>query len=229
MTAPKPRRVRRRGTHLIAATAIVATVLPTIDAVPLHYGNPVLIKWTPKSTIQWDGCPLSVPSGVTCAKLTVPLDHLATNNSASIDLQLIKWAAHPSTKRKGAVVYVPGIHHSSPPPPPPSAPSSPPTTFITLDVRGLGFSSGIQCFPDAAQQAGFNLRYDLYATEGTPRSTYEVAELAAWKKVHAQGCLAKAKDLVRVMSTAYVARDLGALRVAMDTSDLDFWGTDASS
>ncbi|KAJ3112815.1 hypothetical protein HDU96_004153 [Phlyctochytrium bullatum] len=170
--------------------------------------------------------------GFTCGRLTVPLDHLNPASAGTIDIPFLRYST-PGVEQKGYLLHEGG------------GPSISAFRYLqrgfaeevaayangTLHVvgynpQGVESARGIKCFPDAAQQAGYDLRHQLYTSAGTQGSAFTFAEDAAWKQLYAKSCEENkvTGGILKYITTAYVARDLEAFRVAIKEPVLNFYG-----
>jgi len=94
---------------------------------------------------------------------------------------------------------------------------------LGFDPRGVNMSKpGISCFPnDAFRDRWFGLAFQYYETGfGDPMSHLQLADSMAEATMKA--CLEKWGDIPRFLSTAFVARDIDAIREALGEEEI--WG-----
>jgi pimeloyl-ACP methyl ester carboxylesterase len=90
---------------------------------------------------------------------------------------------------------------------------------VSWDPRGIGQSTAVQCFPSMAAEAAF-----LGAAAHFPVTAAEKqAYIARWREF-GRRCAARARPLLRHVSTADTARDLDRLRRALGVRRLTYWG-----
>ncbi len=162
--------------------------------------------------LDWKDC-----DGVTCAKLTVPVDY-ANPGGATIQLAVSKYAAKGDSK--GAIVYNPGgpgasgydyaadalsdgLHQSY--------------DSIGFDPRGVGRSAPITCVSDAEMDA-------FIGADPTPDDKAEETAAQKGAKSFADKCKAKAGPLLGHVSTVEVAKDMDVLRAALGEDKLNYLG-----
>ncbi|MDQ3735218.1 MAG: alpha/beta hydrolase [Actinomycetota bacterium] len=89
--------------------------------------------------------------------------------------------------------------------------------IVGFDPRGVGFSSPVECIPDALKDEG-------YAAEPTPRSPEEIDEAIDLSEEVGDGCEAKYGDELGNFNTTYTARDMDRLREALGDDQLTYLG-----
>ncbi|KPI41897.1 putative hydrolase YuaR [Cyphellophora attinorum] len=179
------------------------------------------------AAIQWGNCsnaiiPLASPK-LQCATLSVPLNWSDTS-STNITIGLTRVEAGDTSKRIGSLIFNPG------------GPGEPASTVLAgqalgfplfstnisdvfdlvgFDPRGVGpFSTPVICDPEV-----FNTRINYY-----PNSTSQYNDLVTANKAIWQNCHNLTGDLLYNVDTLSVAKDLEALRIALDDGPLNFLG-----
>ena len=175
--------------------------------------------------LAWRACTRSDQAGFLCASAAVPLDH-AQARGERIQLALIMRPAADRARRIGMLFFNPGG-------PGGLGTDALPAWFalfapalherfdiVSFDPRGLGRSTAVRCFADAAaEQQFFATRPAGYPVGGE--------QVAAWNALYADfgaRCSARAGSLLAHVSTADVAHDLDWLRRAAAEPSLNFLG-----
>jgi pimeloyl-ACP methyl ester carboxylesterase len=174
-------------------------------------------------SLTWARCteePASL-AGLECASLKVPLDPSAPDGD-SIDLALARSRA-TAADRLGSVVLNPGGPGGSGIEFLAAAATAFPDAItrrfdlVSFDPRGVGQSTPVRCLDDDDKDA--QLEGDL-----SPGDDTEVAEALQDVEEFREGCLTRAGELIRYMSTADVAADLDRIREALGDERLTYVG-----
>ena len=88
---------------------------------------------------------------------------------------------------------------------------------VGFDPRGVVNSSPVDCIDDSKLDA-------LFASDGTPDTPAEVADLAATSKLFGVGCESKSPDVAPYMDTESAARDMDILRAVLGDEKLNYLG-----
>ncbi|HEU5157416.1 MAG TPA: alpha/beta hydrolase [Streptosporangiaceae bacterium] len=181
---------------------------------------------TPRSSaavpaLTWQAC----AGEFECATAAVPLDYDAPRGRA-IDIAVIRHRAADPARRIGSLFFNPGG-------PGGSGTQALPLFFslfpqqvkerfdiVSFDPRGIGESTSVQCYPNAAAEQE--------ALAGLPAG-FPVgrAEQRTWIRLYAdfaRSCGARAAELIPHVSTANVARDMDLLRQAVGDQGMNYLG-----
>lgn len=174
-------------------------------------------------TLDWSHCtdPKVEDAILECATLTVPLDYDQPNGD-TIDLALIRVPA--SSDRQGAVLFNPGGPGGSGFDPIAVAGTSISSALgldsfdlIGFDPRGVDRSAGIRCVSDQFEDQ--HIYVDV--TPDTPEEQTLKDEATSG---FISGCKQKYSDTLRFFSTANTARDIDAIRAAVNDDQVSFLG-----
>ncbi|KAJ3004233.1 UNVERIFIED_CONTAM: hypothetical protein HDU68_005220 [Siphonaria sp. JEL0065] len=185
----------------------------------------------PFGTQQWKQCPDNLEYPLfQCGALPVPLDHLnKTGNRAKIDIAVIRLKS-TAPKVKGTILVNPGGPGGS------GIDLVARAGFLIktitggefdilgFDPRGIGQSQSVSCSQTPLQHSANSL---LQAFSGVPNGLDEsisVNKYDALVKLSVAGCKTWSNDLIPFISTAYTARDMDAIRVALNELELNFFG-----
>lgn len=157
-----------------------------------------------------------------CAELNVPVDW-SKPSGENITLGMARYHTTGAGRRLGSIIYNPGGpgdsgsvtamaqalgvgHYSS-------------ATVgyydvIGLDPRGIGMSTPVKCDPDS-----YNARASTFPTDDS-----EFEELVRSNKAFGEGCRNRTGDLFYHLDTVSVARDVEAVRVALNDGPLNWIG-----
>jgi pimeloyl-ACP methyl ester carboxylesterase len=172
--------------------------------------------------VAWSACPDPAIDGLECAIYAVPLDYRQADGP-TIEVALRRMPA--AGEAKGILFFNPGGPGGTGTGQFPQwygqFPEAVRQSFdiVSWDPRGIGESSGAQCFANGDEEAA------LIGGLGAFPATY--AEQVTWRDAYAafsQACAEKAADLLARVSTADVARDLEQLRRATGGAPLNYWG-----
>jgi pimeloyl-ACP methyl ester carboxylesterase len=220
---PRPRRQgwRRVATAAVALAGLVACLSPATAA-----GPAAAAAEAPVPVLDWQPCAAPSQQGFDCATAQVPLDY-GDPQGATIDLAVIKHPATDPAQRLGALFFSAG------------GPAGPGTVvlpqflnafpatlrarfdLLSMDPRGVGASTAVQCFATRADEQAF--------FAGVPFEDFPVgrAEASAWISRYAgfgQVCGERHGDLLAHVSTAESAKDLDLLRQAVGEPQLNYFG-----
>lgn len=203
---------RRRAPGVLVAVG--ALVLGLIGIGQVAIAAPAVSAGTTQ-TISWVGC----GNGFQCATVRVPLDYDQPAGT-QISLAVSRLPATDQAHRRGSLFLNPGGPGSGAYRSGSDLPTAVRQRFdiIGMDPRGIGASTGLQCFSDAQQ-----------AMAATHRSEFPVTaeDRAEWKRVDqlfAAGCRANAGRIIDHMASADVARDLDLLRRLVGDQRLNYVG-----
>jgi pimeloyl-ACP methyl ester carboxylesterase len=175
--------------------------------------------------VRWEGCPsddgFSVQGKDTfeCATIKVPLDY-ARPGDGSTDLSVLRRKVR---NPRGSLILNPG------------GPGGSGVDYaraarvvltrqllsaydvVGFDPRGVVRSDPVDCLDDAQLDA-------LFATDGTPDTPQEVADLAAQSRLVGVGCKAKSPGIAPFMDSESATRDMDILRAVIGDEKLNFLG-----
>jgi pimeloyl-ACP methyl ester carboxylesterase len=219
-----PSRRRRRGAALadalLAALGLVAAAVATVPATAVAASAAIAAPAVP--VLDWQSC----GGGFFCATATVPLDY-AHPNGATINLAVIKHPAADPAHRIGSLFFNPG------------GPGAPGTTFlrqlyaqfpaavrarfdvVSFDPRGIGQSTGLQCFDNISQED----KVLSGAPGGYPVGAAQARALENVTAALDKACAEHAGPLLAHDTTADVARDMDLLREAVGDPTMNYLGT----
>jgi pimeloyl-ACP methyl ester carboxylesterase len=179
------------------------------------------------AAVQWGNCsnaiiPLASPK-LQCATLSVPLNWSDTS-STNITIGLTRVEATNTSKRIGSLIFNPGGPGQAASTvlagqalgfPLFSSNLSEVFDLVGFDPRGVGpFSTPVICDPEL-----FNTRINY-----SPNSTAQFNDLVTANKAIWQNCHNLTGDLLFNVDTLSVAKDLEALRIALNDGPLNFLG-----
>ncbi|KAF0709570.1 hypothetical protein As57867_005856, partial [Aphanomyces stellatus] len=176
---------------------------------------------------NWKPCADKADPQLQCGSLTVPLNHLHPTKNQTIDLAVRRYRTN-STTPKGTIVMNPGGPGASGM----YLASAKSVTLtgghydvLVFDPRGVGASRPIKCSKngvtaavEAARLASLTVPYD---TDSSPTS---MDRYAAEVKAQVRRCEKYDGDYLPYLSTAFVARDMDAIRNALGEPVLNFYG-----
>lgn len=174
--------------------------------------------WTP-DLLAWTGCD-DGPDRIECATLRVPLDW-SDPTGPTIDLAVARIpASGPADQRIGTIVSNPG------------GPGGSGVEFVSSnpfggelaerfdqvgwDPRGVGDSTPVTC--------GSTTSSEFLAADPDPDTPEEQSELDGLARAVAEDCAGEDAELLAHIGTRDVARDLEALRLALDDGQLNYVG-----
>nr|AIG55645.1 secreted protein [Thraustotheca clavata] len=176
---------------------------------------------------HWGPCKGQIDLRYECGALTVPLNHLNPNNSATIDIAVQRYRSS-SPNPLGTILLNPG------------GPGGPGTVlaqpaFIALtggeyhvlgfDPRGIGKSKAIRCSKDeftAWKETQLLRHVDLPFERNLSTSEFEA--LASNYEPLVERCKHYEGDYLKYLSTAFVARDMDLIREALKQDLMHYMG-----
>jgi pimeloyl-ACP methyl ester carboxylesterase len=203
----------------VAATSLLAALatMGTASAVPAspHISSVSAAPSVPK--LNWTPC----HDGFQCATAQVPLDYRHPDG-ATTGIAVIRHLATDRTHPAGTLFLNsggPSAQVESFPSGFTGVPAALRERFdiVTFDERGLGQSSPVQCFPDAAAENK--------VIGGLPQFPVGAREEAAWEQAVAQFGAACARDGGNVLqhaSSTDAARDMNLLRQAIGVPKISY-------
>ncbi|MEV0596150.1 alpha/beta hydrolase [Nonomuraea cavernae] len=214
------RHVLAAATLAVSATACVSTATPDTEPKGVVVDP---ISWGPCTDIVRPGGekPAREEPGVSCGKLTVPLDYQKPD-LGTIDLALIKIAATDQGKRLGSLVFNFGGPGGSGVDTLAQAAKMFDTLrtrydLVSFDPRGVDRSSGVRC--------GDNADMDAYVELDTLPPTQKTREAGrAANQRFAELCKRDASRLLPYIGTGSAARDMDRLRAALGDAKLNYLG-----
>lgn len=195
---------------LLLALFEVACAAPTA---PTPAGN--------EFKIHWSSCSPNMPSNLDCGQLQVPLDW-SQPSGKQIMLGMKRVKAN-STTRIGNLIFNPGgpggvatefCQYQAAGFEVFSKESSAHFDIICPDPRGIGTSTPVLCDPDL-----WNQRQSVF-----PKDVKDFEEMVEINKAFGKSCLDRTGDLLRHVDTTSVARDLEAIRIALNDGKLNWLG-----
>jgi pimeloyl-ACP methyl ester carboxylesterase len=203
---------RRRGLPVFATLLAVALVAGLMTGVIASRSDdaPPELTWTP------------VDGGLEEATLTVPVDH-DSPDGATLELQVLRRPADDPTQRIGSLLVNPGGPGFGAEVLIVNAGDVFGTELLTrfdivgMDPRGTGGSTpAIDCIDDYDAQVADT---DITPTDEAERNA-QMAQAAAF----ATACIDRTGVAIAHMTTAATARDVDALRRALDEETITFFG-----
>jgi pimeloyl-ACP methyl ester carboxylesterase len=195
---------------------------------------PLAILWSVTLKIEvlaagltWSNCSTSDPPGLQCTTLQVPLNWAAPSQG-NITLAIARLQALDQRKRIGSLFWnAGGPGQSAIPWVEGQASGTPYFTenlvghfdIIGMDPRGIGSSTRIKCDPDI-----WNERVSYF-----PTTEAEYEAVKSHNRRLGKSCLERSGPLVGFMDTMSVARDMEAVRIALDDGKLNFLGISYAS
>ena len=165
--------------------------------------------------VRWEGC----GGDFDCTTLTVPADY-DNPGQGQLELEVVRLKAKDP---RGSLVLNPGgpggsgVDYARAA----RAVLTPQVVqaydVVGFDPRGVVSSTPVDCIDDSKLDA-------LFASDGTPDTPAEVAELAATSKLFGVGCASKSPDVAPHMDTESAARDMDILRAVLGEEKLDYLG-----
>ena len=202
----------------LARLAVLATLLLAFA----HHALTVLAHPAVPVPLAWHSCGADAPVALECAELAVPLDYNQPQGD-QITIGLNRLKATDPARRIGSLVFNPG------------GPGGAATDYVALeaagtrvftpalrerydvigmDPRGVGTSTPVRCDP-----AIWNTAVSRF-----PRDEAEYDRLVAHNQALGESCLRLTGPLLGHVDTVSVARDLEAVRVALDDGKLNYLG-----
>ncbi|OZJ02452.1 hypothetical protein BZG36_04097 [Bifiguratus adelaidae] len=208
--------------RLLISAAVITTIqyLPWAPSVSKDAHKPEVKEIVyQEGNFTWKPC----YENYTCSTLEVPVDY-HDKGSPKFELALIKYKA-TSGPSKGPLFVNPGgpggsgfdwVRKSG------SIISKVVQgqyDIIGFDPRGVGRSNTIRCFKDGTEYKLFAANRPQHLAPGE-----NVVNFAIYKEAVATQCWEKAHDFLPYVSTAFVARDIDALREAFGQELTNYWG-----
>jgi pimeloyl-ACP methyl ester carboxylesterase len=219
-------RITRARFRLLAAAAVAAmtcAIVPALGAAPAGAS----VQSIPVPRIVWQACPAGSAAaqagGFTCATAAVPLDY-QDPAGPKIKLALVNHAATGPVSR-GVIFINPGGPGGEGTVQIPAWIGFMPAILlrdydiVSWDPRGVGDSTAVQCFPDAAAEAAFLGPYADFPARTSQQAGF-ISRWAAFGGI----CAARNGTLLQYVSTADTARDLDLLRRALGQPKLNYIG-----
>jgi pimeloyl-ACP methyl ester carboxylesterase len=208
-------------------TLVFALVASTASLLVAHAQTPVpALAWhpcpLPAGAPATPGTPATMPQGLQCASVAVPLDY-ADPNGAQISVGIDRLPARDAQRRIGSLVFDPGGPGGSGVQWVMGAAFGLPIfgdairdrfDIIGLDPRGVGSSTPVQCDP-----AIYNQVVSLF-----PKNEAEFRALVAHNRALGESCLAMTGPLLAHIDTVSAARDIEAVRLALGGEPLNYLG-----
>ena len=166
--------------------------------------------------LVWSGC----GGDFQCSELTVPLDYAAASGE-TIKLALIRLRAPKQDKRIGSLVLNPGGPGGSGVDYARAARAVVDEVVrarydvVGFDPRGVARSVPVACLDNQQTDA-------FIATDGTPDTPAEVADIEKQSQLFANQCAARSPKVYAHLSTVEAAKDVDILRAALGDEKL-FW------
>jgi pimeloyl-ACP methyl ester carboxylesterase len=213
--------MKSMGTTRTIAGVVCATVMVAGLTVAVAPVAPAVAAFEPK--LSYYKCPpKSLPAGVQCAKLTVPLDWQTPNDgrTTTIDVRVKR-----SKEGKGGLTFNPGG-------PGGSGIDSFPSIYSLLPNKVVSQFDFVGWDPRGVGSSGLKLNGCQYSTPVPeyPQATGPVNWQVYWQQVADRigadnaACLAANPDSAPYLGTWQVIRDLDALRAALGYSTWNYWG-----
>ncbi|MFC8192179.1 alpha/beta hydrolase [Cellulomonas sp. NPDC057328] len=235
------RRPSRHALAVTAALACLATAAGTLTATgaaahgrPGHGGpghdrtsrlEAARVDRVPTPDPAWADCSVAFGPGAECGSVTLPLDY-DRPRGATTEVALLRRRATDPAARVGTLFVNPGGPGGSGVELVADAEQlfSPELRarfdVVGFDPRGTNFSTAVQCFRSAEEQAAALAGLQPVAPEGPEETAAQVAASRAL----ARACSTTGTPLSASMSTAQVARDLDVLRRAVGDEQLSYLG-----
>lgn len=193
------------------------------SAIHLVQASPLIPRTQqPQYEIQWGSCGDILPQGLECGQMRVPLDWNSTNGE-QITLAMARIKTANTTSRIGTIVYNPGgpgdsaieicAYHASGLPVF-SEQLTEHFDIVCPDPRGVGSSTPVACDPEV-----WNDGVSYF-----PANQNELEKLIASNKAKGQSCLNVSGDLVKHVDTVSAAKDIEAIRLALNDGKLNWFG-----
>ena len=205
------------------AGAVVVVLVPALAGGPGDAAD----RPGPVSAISWHACPAGSAAaeagGFTCAAVAAPLDY-RDPSGPKIMLAVVRHAAS-GPSRRGVIFANPGGPGGEGTVQIPAWIGFWPRALlrgydiVSWDPRGIGASTAVQCFPDAAAER----RVPRQIRQLPGRHRQQRGYIRRWR-AFGKTCAARAGALLRHVSTADTARDLDLLRRALGQPKLNYLG-----
>ena len=165
--------------------------------------------------VRWEGC----GGDFDCTKLKVPADY-DNPGGGSLELDVVRVKTRDP---RGSLILNPGgpggsgVEYARAARAVLTPQLADAYDVVGFDPRGVVSSSPVDCIDDSKLDA-------LFASDGTPDTPEEVAELAATSKLFGVGCESKSPDVAPYMDTESAARDMDILRAVLGDEKLNYLG-----
>lgn len=233
--------MRRRRTKSVLAAFLGSIVMlaggctTLVDGAATPAGSgptgPTNTDPPPVDDISWEDCTdnvdqavggLSRPLTFECGTTRVPKDY-DNPTDGEYELFLLRGVSTEQTDRIGSLVVNPGGPGASGVDTAIGLALRLPLAILDrfdivgFDPRGVGFSTPVECIPDA-------LKDEANAAEPTPRTPEEIDEAIDLSEEAGDGCEAKYGEELGNFNTTYTARDMDRLREALGDEQLTYLG-----
>ncbi|MER7461559.1 alpha/beta hydrolase [Streptomyces sp. NPDC097981] len=205
----------KRLAPMLAAAGLIATTVPLLSATGAAAAPAA--EYTAQKP-AWQRCSADQPAAYECATIKVPLDYRRPQGR-TIDLAISRMKSENPAKRHGVMLLNPGGPGGSGLDLPLMMNESMPKDvrdqydLIGFDPRGVGASSPITCGLTAAEE-----NIDRPYKEETFQSD------VAWARTVADKCREKAGPVLPFVTTRNTARDMDAIRSALDEKKISYLG-----
>ncbi|MET9701212.1 alpha/beta hydrolase [Streptomyces sp. NPDC006529] len=209
----------KRFAPLLAAAGLLATAVPLLSATGATAAPPAApgSDYRPERP-AWHRCAADRPAAYECATIRVPLDYQRPRGPL-LDLAVSRIRSGNPAARHGVLLLNPG----GPGDPGLDLPLQaadvlPPQVrdqydLIGFDPRGVGASSPVSCGLSAAEQ-----------TVNRPYHAETFASDVVWARTVADKCREKAGAVLPYLTTRNTARDMDAIRSALDERRISYLG-----
>ncbi|KAH7198447.1 DSBA-like thioredoxin domain-containing protein [Fusarium flagelliforme] len=179
--------------------------------------------------ITWGKCPATIPPGVDCAKINVPLAYQSGNSTTAkgngtVELGLVRLNHTGKGEKQGSLFFNTGGPGASGALVVAGSPYVSAISFsdelrdaydiIGLDPRGVGISTPVQCDPKV-----FNKRVKTYVT-----TDEEYDDLYDYGREIGESCANLTGPLINHLDTVHVAKDHEIVRKALGDSKFNYLG-----
>ncbi|MFI6906005.1 alpha/beta fold hydrolase [Nonomuraea sp. NPDC050394] len=200
---------------LTLAATVCLTGLPPVAGTAGAATEPLAWKRCATTAKDW---PVANDPGTECALLTVPMDH-ANPRGRTIKIAVSRLKATDPGRRRGVLVISPGgpgisnITASATYAANGLGTLATDHDLIGFDPRGVGYSDKINCEEGSPG-------------EPPPGASAKAKAKAAFSRMAASNkrCAAMDPDFVRQLTTSNIARDVDAIRAALDAPKISFYG-----
>lgn len=228
-----PGRRRAAGVALGVAATVIALAGPGAMSPAVAHQHPVAHQRhakPAKPAIAWAACAPDSAAGAVggfdCGTIEVPLDHDHARGE-KITLSIVRHPATDPARRIGTLFTNPGGPGGQGTVQIPAwiqfFPAEVLAQFdvVSWDPRGIGESSGVQCFEDAGAEGAF-----FGDTPQFPVTAEQQGPFLQTYRDFGKACqrAARHQPVLEHMGTADVARDLDVLRRAVGEAQLRYWG-----
>ncbi|KAJ4130189.1 hypothetical protein NW768_007171 [Fusarium equiseti] len=179
--------------------------------------------------ITWGKCPATIPPGVDCAKIDVPLAYQNGNSTTAkgngtVELGFVRLNHTGKGEKQGSLFFNTGGPGASGALVVAGSPYVSTISFsdelrdaydiIGLDPRGVGISTPVQCDPKV-----FNKRVKTYVT-----TDEEYDDLYDYSREVGESCANLTGPLINHLDTVHVAKDHEVVREALGESKFNYLG-----